>query len=160
MGTLIGKRALVTGGGQGIGKAVAEGLLKAGCDIAIHYRTGEDGARDLVGLAKSLGRKAVSFQADLTDETAAIKLVIDAVTFLGGLDVLINNVGGLVERRFLEKVDLAFWNKVIALNMTTMMVVTREAVPHLAQGRTAPPSSTCLRWPDAKAATPDHSFIR
>jgi 3-oxoacyl-[acyl-carrier protein] reductase len=117
MGSLVGKRALVTGGGQGIGKAVAEGLLKAGCDVAIHYRSGEAGALEVVALAKSLGRKAFSWRADLTDETAAIKLVGDAVAFLGGLDVLVNNVGGLVERRFLERVDLSFWNKVIDLNI-------------------------------------------
>lgn len=137
MGSLVGKRALVTGAEQGIGKAVAEGLLKAGCDIAIHYFMGEEGPRELVALAASLGRKAHAFHADLTDEAAAVKMVGNAATFLGGLDVLVNNVGGLVERRYLEQVDLPFWKKVSDINLVTMMMVTREAVPHLAKAHGA-----------------------
>lgn len=132
MGSLVGKRALVTGAGHGIGKAVAEGLLRAGCDLAIHYHSGEEGPLELVALAESLGRRASHFQADLTDERAAAALVTRAVGFLGGLDVLVNNAGGLVERRHLEQVDLPFWQKVIDINMTTTMLITREAVPHLA----------------------------
>jgi len=131
MGSLAGKRALITGAEQGIGKAVAEGLLKAGCDIAIHYFIGEEGPQELVALAKSLGRKANYFQADLTNEKEAIDTVEKSVSFLGGLDVLVNNVGGLVERRTLDKVDHAFWQKVIDINMTTMFFVTKQAVPHL-----------------------------
>ncbi len=137
MGSLVGKRALVTGAEQGIGKAVAEGLAKAGCDIAIHYFQGEEGPRELVALARSLGRRAQCFQADLTDDGAAVAMVRQAVGFLGGLDVLVNNVGGLVERRSLDQVDLPFWRKVIDINLTTMMIVTREAVPHLARANGA-----------------------
>jgi 3-oxoacyl-[acyl-carrier protein] reductase len=137
MGSLVGKRALVTGAEQGIGKAVAEGLLKAGCDIAIHYFMGEEGPRELIALAASLGRKASAFQADLTDEAATVKMVGNAAAFLGGLDILVNNVGGLVERRFLQQVDLPFWKKVNDINLVTMMMVTREAVPHLAKANGA-----------------------
>ncbi|MFT4172024.1 MAG: SDR family oxidoreductase [Rhodocyclaceae bacterium] len=133
MGSLNKKRALVTGAEQGIGKAVAEGLLRAGCDIAIHYFSGEEGPRELVALADSLGRRAQYFQADLTDEAAAVAMVQQAAEFLGGMDVLINNVGGLIERRHLAGVDRVFWQKVIDINLTTMMLVTREAVPHLAR---------------------------
>lgn len=137
MGQLIGKRALVTGGGQGIGKAIAEGLVREGCDVAVNYRSDEAGARDVVALAESLGRKAACFQADLTDEGAAASMVGRAADFLGGLDILINNAGGLVARRSLAQVDLAFWRTVIDVNMTTMMLVTREATPHLARANGA-----------------------
>lgn len=137
MGSLIGKRALVTGAEQGIGKAVAEGLLKAGCDVAIHYFAGEEGPKELAALAASLGRRAAAFQADLTDEKAVTATVKKAADFLGGLDVLVNNVGGLIERRVFDAVDLAFWRKVIDVNLTTMMLVTREAVPHLAKANGA-----------------------
>lgn len=133
MGSLVGKRALITGAEQGIGKAVAEGLLEAGCDIAIHYFEGEDGPRELVAKAESLGRRADHFQADLTDEAAAVDLVKKSVDFLGGLDVLVNNVGGLVARKRLGELDAAFWQKVIDINMTSMMLITREASRHLAE---------------------------
>lgn len=137
MGQLVGKRALVTGGGQGIGRAIAQGLLRAGCDVAISYHSDEAGAREVVALADALGRRAACFQADLTQEAAAVALVRDAVGFLGGLEVLVNNAGGLVARKALGDVDLAFWQKVIDVNMTTMMLVTREAVAHLAQAKGA-----------------------
>ncbi len=133
MGSLVGKRALVTGASQGIGKAVAEGLLRAGCDIAIHSFSAGEGVEALLELARSLGRKAQAFQADLMDEGAAVAMVAEASAFLGGLDVLVNNAGGLVARRSVEQVDLPFWQHVIDLNMTTMMLVTREAVPYLAR---------------------------
>lgn len=133
MGSLVGKKALVTGAEQGIGKAVARALIEAGCDVAVHYFMGEDGPRELQALARDKGRAAPSFQADLTDEAAATRMVADAAGSLGGLDILVNNVGGLVERRFIETVDLPFWRKVIDINLTTMMIVTREARPHLAK---------------------------
>ena len=137
MGSLIAKRALVTAGGQGIGKAIAEGLLNAGCDVAIHYFSDERGAGEVLALARTLGRKAQAFQADLTDEAATVNMVRQAAGFLGGLDVLINNAGGLVARRALGEVDLSFWQKVIDVNMTSMMLVTREAVPYLAKANGA-----------------------
>lgn len=137
MGSLVGKRALVTGAGQGIGKAIAEGLLKAGCDLAIHYYSDERGAREVAEFALSIGRKADCFQADLTDENAAVVLVKQATDFLGGLDVLVNNSGGLVARKVLGQVDLGFWQKVIDINMTSMMIVTRECVPHLVRAKGA-----------------------
>jgi len=137
MGSLIAKRALVTAGGQGIGKAIAEGLLNAGCDVAIHYFSDERGAGEVLALARTLGRKAQAFQADLTDEAAAVNMVRQAAGFLGGLDVLVNNAGGLVARRALGEVDLPFWQKVIDVNMTSMMLVTREAVPYLAKANGA-----------------------
>ena len=133
MGSLAGKRALVTGAGHGIGQAIAKGLLEAGCDLALHYFTDSAGAQEVLALAGSGGRRARAFQADLSDTAATVAMVREAATFLGGLDVLVNNAGGLVERRGLASVDLAFWQQVIDLNLTTMMLVTREAVPYLAR---------------------------
>ncbi len=137
MGSLAGKRALVTGGGHGIGQAIARGLLAAGCDVAFHYHSDSAGAQQVVASAVSMQRRARPFTADLNDEAAAVAMVRDAVAFLGGLDVLVNNAGGLVERRTLAHVDLPFWHRVVDLNLTTMMVVTREAVPWLARAGNA-----------------------
>jgi 3-oxoacyl-[acyl-carrier protein] reductase len=133
MGSLQGKRALVTGGGQGIGYAISKHLLQAGCNVAVHYHTSAGGAQELVEFATSRGQKAVHLQADLTNEAEGVACVKQAVACLGGLDVLVNNTGDLVARIALEKLDLDIWQKSIDINLTSMMVVTREAVPHLAQ---------------------------
>ena len=137
MGSLVGKRALVTGGGHGIGKSISTELLKAGCDLAVHYFSDDQGAAEVVALANSLGRKAKMFQADLNNEKAAVEMVNNSADFLGGLDVLVNNSGGIVARKSLAQVDMEFWQKVIDINLTTMMIVSREAAPHLAKANGA-----------------------
>ena len=131
MGNLNGKRALVTGGGQGLGYSIVEHLLGAGADVAIHYFSSEAGARELKSLAEKSGRRAEVFRADLTKETEAAALVKNAAAFLGGLDVLVNNAGDLVERRTLQEVDAVFWERVINVNVTSMVWITRAAVPWL-----------------------------
>ncbi len=134
MGHLQGKRALVTGGGQGIGRAIAEELLRQGCDLVIHYRASAEGAEAAKGAAPK-GSKVKCLQADLTKEDAARGMVDDAVAFLGGLDILINNTGDLIGRRTVEQIDSAFWHQVMDVNVTSMMFVTRQAVPHLARAK-------------------------
>jgi 3-oxoacyl-[acyl-carrier protein] reductase len=131
MGNLNGKRAIITGGGQGLGYAIADQLVAAGADVAIHYFSSEAGARELKKRAEGLGRRAQIFHADLTKEGEAVAFVRDAADFLGGLDVLVNNAGDLVERHALEEIDSAFWERVLAINLTSLVWVTRAAVPWL-----------------------------
>jgi 3-oxoacyl-[acyl-carrier protein] reductase len=131
MGTLKGKRAFVTGASQGIGAAIAEGLVDAGADVVLHYFQSDATPRALAEKAKAKGQKALVLQADLRKEVEVNGLLAKTTEFLGGLDVLINNAGSLVGRRRLEEVDMDFWNEVISINMTTMMLVTRAAVPAL-----------------------------
>ena len=116
MGSLKAKRALVTGGGQGLGFATVEHLLFAGADVAIHYFSSETGARELRSAAQTLGRRAEMFRADLTREAEAEALVKRAANFLGGLDILVNNAGDLVERRTLQEVDREFWQRIMDVN--------------------------------------------
>jgi 3-oxoacyl-[acyl-carrier protein] reductase len=131
MGTLKNKRAFVTGASQGIGAAIAEGLIDAGADVCLHYFQSDATPRKLVEKAKAKGQRALVVQGDLRKEPEALATVKQAVDFLGGLDVLINNAGSLVARRKLEEVDLEFWNEVININLTTMMFVTRAASTEL-----------------------------
>ena len=131
MGRLQSKRALVTGGGQGLGRAIVEELLRQGCDVAIHYHTSSKGAES-VRQAAPAGVRAQCFAADLTNDAAARGLVQQAVTFLGGLDILVNNTGDLVGRRKLEDLDLEFWQRVLDVNLTSTVLVSRYAVEHLA----------------------------
>ena len=133
MGKLTGKRVVVTGGGQGLGLAIVQRLIGEGCHLAIHYHTSREGAEDLVAQATKADLKAQAFQADLTDEQSVKSFVQSTAEFLGGIDVLINNAGDLVARRKLEEIDVAFWDKVMAINLTSMMLVTRECIPQLSQ---------------------------
>jgi 3-oxoacyl-[acyl-carrier protein] reductase len=125
---LKGKRALVTAGAQGIGLAISRALLDEGCAVAVHYFSSADAAEALK--AEYPGR-VDAFQADLTDPEQAERMVGQAVGFLGGLDVLVNNAGSLIGRRLLDEVDMGFWQTVIDVNMTSMMNVTRLAAPAL-----------------------------
>lgn len=131
MGTLKSKRALVTAGMQGIGKAITEELLKSGCHVLAHYFSSKNEMEDLKELAKKHGVKVEFFQGNLTKETEANACVQSAIDLLGGLDILINNTGSLVARRKLEELDLDFWQTVFDLNFTSMMMVTKAAMPHL-----------------------------
>lgn len=131
MSKLLGRRALVTAGAQGIGLAISRHLLAAGCDVFVHYRSSADGARTLATEAAPLGRRFQAASADLTTPEGATGLVAAAVDFLGGLDVLINNAGSIVGRRSLAEADDAFWAEVLALNVDSLRRVTRAAAPHL-----------------------------
>jgi 3-oxoacyl-[acyl-carrier protein] reductase len=137
MGELKGKRAIVTGAGQGIGTSIAESLIRAGCETAIHYYTSQAGAEGLKELADSLGVEAEIFQADLTKEKKVVGFVKAAVKFLGGLEILVNNTGDLVSRVPLDEIDVGYWQKVVDVNMTSMMLVTREAKPYLLEANGA-----------------------
>ncbi|MBA4136513.1 MAG: oxidoreductase [Opitutus sp.] len=131
MGSLLGKRALVTAGAQGIGLAISRHLLDAGCAVFVHYRSSADAAHALVAEQAALGRRCRAASADLTTPPGGDELVAAAVGFLGGLDILINNAGSLVARRTLAEADDAFWTEVLALNVDSLRRVTRAAAPHL-----------------------------
>ena len=109
MQRLQGKKALVTGSGQGLGRAIAEELLRAGCDVAVHYCKSADGAEEVKGLASG-GTRAECFAADLTIPLQASTMVNDAFQFLGGLDILVNNSGDILGRRWLGDIDDDFWD--------------------------------------------------
>ena len=131
MGKLTGKNALVTSGGQGIGKEITAELIRQGCNVVISYLSSKEGADEILVLAKENNCQAATFKADLTNEDDCRRLVKETIDFLGGLDVLINNTGSLVERRYLSELDNGFWDKVMSINMKSMMMITREALPFL-----------------------------
>jgi 3-oxoacyl-[acyl-carrier protein] reductase len=131
MGNLKSKRALITGGGQGLGYAIVEQLILAGADVVIHYFSSEKGAHELRDLATKNNCRAAVFRADLTREDEAAALVNFAAETLGGLDILINNAGDLLQRRSLRDVDKDFWVATMDINLTSMVYVTRAALPWL-----------------------------
>ena len=132
MSKLLGKRALVTAGAQGIGLATSQHLLRAGCDVFVHYHKSADGAKALEAEAKKLGRRCASASADLTSTEGCNPLVAEAAKFLGGLDILINNAGSLVARKSFADSDDDFWAETMSLNVGSVRRVSRAAIPHLA----------------------------
>ncbi len=90
---LAGRVALVTGGGRGIGKAIALGLAADGADVAINYRKDESSAAETVGEIERLGRRAVSYAASVDDDAACAEMVERVLADFGAVDILVNNAG-------------------------------------------------------------------
>src|SRR5688572_17983033 len=132
MTKLLGKRALVTAGAQGIGLAISQQLLQAGCDVFVHYRSSVEAAKTVVTEAHSLARRCSIGTGDLSTTEEAERVVDEATSFLGGLDILINNAGSLIARRLFAEADDDFWAKTMSLNLGSLRKVTRAALPHLA----------------------------
>jgi 7-alpha-hydroxysteroid dehydrogenase len=126
---LDGKVAVVTGAGRGIGAASALALAEAGADVVLAART-EDQLREVAASIEKLGQRAVVVAADLSDLDAIACLADTAVTELGRLDVVVNNVGGTMPRAFLET-SPRFLEEAFHFNVSTAHALTRAAVPHL-----------------------------
>src|ERR1700744_5315479 len=93
-GRLMGRKALITGGDSGMGRAVAIAYAREGADVAInYYPTEEPDAQEVIALIKKEGRKAVAIPGDLREEAFCKKLVQQALSELGGLDIIVNNAG-------------------------------------------------------------------
>ncbi|MDP1579556.1 MAG: SDR family oxidoreductase [Candidatus Didemnitutus sp.] len=131
MGSLAGKRVLITAGAQGIGLAISRHFLAAGCAIFVHYRSSAAAAQALVAEATAQGKRCSAASADLTETSGCAALVAAAHASLGGIDILINNAGSLVARRTLAEADDAFWAEVMSLNVGSLRRITRAAAPHL-----------------------------
>ncbi|MEO9893405.1 SDR family oxidoreductase [Aurantibacter sp.] len=130
---LSGKNVLITAGAQGIGESITKHFIDSGANVAIHYFSSADTANELTEYATSNGVKAVAISGDLTKEADAKALVEKSVEALGGLNILINNAGSLVARKMLGEMAAEFWHKVMDINMTSMMFVTKAASPYLAK---------------------------
>lgn len=131
MGTLKGKSAFITGTSQGIGASIARELIENGSSVCMHYFHSPEQPDLLRRTALEKGQKAMIVRADLTKEEEVNRCILEAVESFGTFDILVNNSGGLVERRFLPKVDISFWKTVIDINLTSMMLVTKALLPYL-----------------------------
>ncbi|WP_179334202.1 SDR family NAD(P)-dependent oxidoreductase [Winogradskyella costae] len=130
---LTGKNVLITAGAQGIGESITRHFIDSGANVVIHYFSSADTANELVEYATKKGLKAVAVKGDLTKESDANALIVESIAVLGGLDILINNAGSLVARKMLNEMETEFWHKVMDINLTSMMLVTRAAAPYLAE---------------------------
>ena len=132
---LTGKRALVTGGDSGIGRAAAIAFAREGADVAINYHPDEESdARTVIALIEAEGRKAVALPADLRDEAAARKVVDDAVKALGGLEVLVLNAGRQQAAKSIEDITSDAFDATIKTNIYAPFWMAQQALPSLKNG--------------------------
>jgi len=130
---LTGRVALVTGAGTGIGQASALLLARAGATVAVHFHRSTAGAQKTLAEIQQQGGQAFAVQADLTREAEVRAAMTNVIQQAGRLDILFNNAGSVVERVKLEDCSLDIWNQVLAVNLTSAFLTSREAIPHLKQ---------------------------
>ena len=133
MPKLTEKVALVTGGSRGIGAAIAKRLAADGANVAITYTKGADAAVSVVKEIERAGRKAIAIQVDAADADAVEAAVEKTVATFGRLDVLVNNAGTAVPKRF-EETTLEEMDRLIGVNIRGVFVATQAALKHMKSG--------------------------
>ena len=133
MGALDGRRALVTGGGRGIGRAIALALAHDGADVAITFASAPAKADDVVRAIEATGRRALAVRAEATDAGAVRDAVAKTVAAFGRLDVLVNNAG-IALMAPLEQFTLEDFDRMFAVNVRAAFVATQAAAPHMGAG--------------------------
>ena len=134
-GRLAGRRALITGGDSGIGRAAAIAYAREGADVAISYLAAEEAdAREVVELIETAGRRAVALPGDIRDEAFCKKLVDDAATRLGGLDILVNNAARQHSFGNITEISSEQFDWTFKTNVYAMFWITRAALAHLPAG--------------------------
>jgi len=131
---LKGKTAIVTGGGRDIGRACAIRLAAEGANVAINYFASSEGADRAVAEITAAGGKAFALQGDLNTQAGVDALVAKTVAEFGGVDVLVNNTGGLIARKSIAEMSLEHWNAVLELNLTSTFLMIKASLPHLKSG--------------------------
>ncbi|HUL48801.1 MAG TPA: SDR family oxidoreductase [Gemmatimonadales bacterium] len=131
---LSGKRALVTGGARRVGRALAVGLARAGCDVAVHYHGSSGEAEQTARAIAEQGRRAELVRADLRDPRAAQALAGTAARALGGLEIVVNSAAIMTQQR-VEAVTPESWDETLDLNLRAVFFVSQGAIAHLRPAR-------------------------
>jgi len=135
-GKLQGRKALITGGDSGIGRAVALAYAREGADVLISYLNEHEDARETARLVEQSGRRAILVPGDICEEQHCITLVETTVKALGGLDILVNNAAYQMARESLQEVTAQEWERTFATNVTAMFYLCKAAEKYLLPGST------------------------
>jgi NAD(P)-dependent dehydrogenase (short-subunit alcohol dehydrogenase family) len=164
-GRLAGKRAVITGGDSGIGRAVAIAYAREGADVLISYLCEHDDAKDTQQLVEEAGRKAVLLPGDLQGAAHCRRVVDTAVAALGGIDILVNNAAHQATFKEIGEISDEEWEFTFRVNIHAMFYLTKAAVPHLQHGsciintasiNSDAPNPTLLAYATTKGAI--HNF--
>ena len=133
-GLLAGKRALITGGDSGIGRAVAVAFAKEGADVAIAYLSETSDAAHTVSLVEAAGRRGVPLEGDLAEPEHCRDVVAQTVEQLGGLDIVVNNAAFQAPVDDFTEISDEQWRHTFAVNIDSFFHVTKAALKHLPDG--------------------------
>ncbi len=128
---LAGKVAIVTGGGSGIGRGIAEAFGRQGAHVVLTYMTSADGANAAADVIRSAGGQASTLWADMTSEEDAARVAETALTEYGQIDALVANSGGLLQRSRVRDCSLDLWNRALSVNLTSTFLACRAVLPHM-----------------------------
>lgn len=141
-GRLTGKRAVITGGDSGIGRAVAIAYAREGADVLISYLNEDNDAAEVAALVRDAGQRCVLVPGDLS-EPGHCRAVIDrAVTEFGGIDVLVSNAAFQMSHESLDEISDEEWDYTFRLNIGAYFYLVKAAVPHMASGSSVIGSSS------------------
>ncbi len=153
-GRLAGRKALVTGGDSGIGRAAAIAFAREGADVAICYLPAEAiDADEVVRVIEAAGRKAVRLPGDIRDERFCQQLVASAVRELGGLDIVVNNAGRQQSHDSILDISTEQFDWTFKTNVYAMFWITKAAVPHL------PPGAAIINTSSVNATDPSENLL-
>ena len=130
---LTGKRALVTGGSRGIGKAIALSLAEAGADVAVNYRRDESAAAETVAEIQKLGRKAKAYSASVENLDEDEAMVADILKDFGSIDILVNNAGIASRGKSVADTDPAEMERVVRVHAFAPHYLSKLVIPHMRQ---------------------------
>lgn len=165
-GRLAGRKALITGGDSGIGRAAAIAYAREGADVAINYLPAEEeDAQQVIDLIKKEGQKAIAIPGDIRNEAFCKKLVDQAVQQLGGLDILVNNAGHQKSNESILDISTEDFDWTIKTNIYAPFWITKSALPHMKPGSSIigvssvqayDPSADLYDYAQTKAATTNY----
>jgi NAD(P)-dependent dehydrogenase (short-subunit alcohol dehydrogenase family) len=133
-GKLAGKKAVITGGDSGIGRAVAIAYAREGADVLIAYLREHDDAKEVKALIEKEGRKAVLMPGDIQDPAHCKAIIQRAVDELGGVDILVNNAAHQATFGDIGEISDEEWEMTFRTNIHAMFYLTKAAVPHMKPG--------------------------
>jgi NAD(P)-dependent dehydrogenase (short-subunit alcohol dehydrogenase family) len=134
-GRLLGRKALITGGDSGMGRAAAIAYAREGADVAInYYPTEEPDAAEVIALIRDVGRKGVAIPGDLRDEAFCVQMVQQAVEQLGGLDIVVSNAGRQQTRASILDLTTEDFDATMKTNIYAPFWIIKAALPHLKPG--------------------------
>jgi len=154
-GRLAGRKAIITGGDSGIGKAVAIAFAREGADVLISYLNEDENedAKDTAKYVKDAGRKAVLVPGDISEEKQCRQIVERALKEFGQIDIIVNNAATQMPHKSLEEISAEEWDYTFKTNVHAMFYLLKAAEPHLK------PGSSVINTTSVNAYTPSPSLI-